>query len=459
MSGLDFPIALRLQDRAVLLVGAGKIATGRLAQLLEAGAKVHVVAPEVSPEIVRLAAEGKVRLSQRGFEPSDCEGAWVIFSATDQPEVTQQVVAEARRRGVLVNAADLPGLCDFYVPSFGRRGPVTVAVSTAGLAPGLSRTLKDRALDAVGPEWGKLARLLGRLRRITPPGPARTKALSAIVDGGAAQLLARGDRPLLWKRIRAVWPRSGIVYLVGAGPGDPGLLTLRGAELLGRADAVVYDRLIHPEILARARKGARLVFVGKEGGGEQTSQDEINAVLIAQARLGRRVVRLKGGDPFVFGRGGEEAIALSEAGIAFEVVPGVSSGIAAPAAAGIPVTHRAVASSVTFATGHRAEDNPNWKHLAGAQTLVLFMAGRKLAEATAALVRQGKSARTPAAIVEAGTWEGQRVIEGTLGEIAELAAAAQVGSPALLVVGEVVRLRAQLTALAQQASARSGAGR
>jgi uroporphyrin-III C-methyltransferase len=251
----------------------------------------------------------------------------------------------------------------------------------------------------------------------------------------------------------------GRVYLVGAGPGDPGLLTVRAADLLARADAVVYDRLIHPEVLARARKGARLVFAGKEGGGEQTRQEEINAVLIDQARLGRLVVRLKGGDPFVFGRGGEEAIALSRAGIPFEVVPGVSSGIAAAAAAGIPVTHRGMSGSVTFATGHRAADNPNWKHLAGAETLVLFMAGRKLVEATAALAREGMAALTPAAIVEAGTWEGQRVIEGTLADIAERGIAAQVGSPALLIIGNVVRLRSQLTTLAQQATARTEACR
>ncbi len=245
----------------------------------------------------------------------------------------------------------------------------------------------------------------------------------------------------------------GKVYLVGAGPGDPGLLTLRAADLLGRADAVVYDRLIHPDVLARARKGARLVFAGKEGGGEQTRQEEINAVLIDQARMGRLVVRLKGGDPFVFGRGGEEAIALSEAGVPFEVVPGVSSGIAAPAAAGIPVTHRGVSGSVTFATGHRAADNPNWKHLAGSQTLVLFMAGRKLAEATSALIREGMAASAPAAVVVAGTWEGQRVVEGTLASIAALTVEAQVGSPALLVVGEVVRLRSRLTCMVQEAVA------
>jgi precorrin-2 dehydrogenase/sirohydrochlorin ferrochelatase len=206
MNGLDYPIALRLHDRNALLVGAGKIATGRLAQLLEAGAKVHVVAPEPSPEVVALAAEGKIRFSRRPFELADCDGAFVIFAATDQLDVTRQVVAEARFRGILVNAADIPDLCDFFVPAFGRRGPVTVAVSTSGIAPGLSRALKEKALDAVGPEWGKLARLLGRLRRLTPSGPARTKAINALIDGGAAQLLKTGDKAELWKRIRSVWP-------------------------------------------------------------------------------------------------------------------------------------------------------------------------------------------------------------------------------------------------------------
>ncbi len=206
---LDFPIALRLEGKKVLLVGAGKIATGRLLQLVEARAMVHVVAPSASPEISALAAAGTIRFSERAFATGDCDGACIVFSATDSPEVTHAVVAEARAKGILVNAADIPPLCDFYVPSFGRRGPVTVAVSTAGLAPGLSRAIRERALDAVGPEWGKLARLMGRLRKLTPPGPARTKALSSLIEGGAAQLLARGDRVELWKKIRSVWPATG----------------------------------------------------------------------------------------------------------------------------------------------------------------------------------------------------------------------------------------------------------
>jgi uroporphyrin-III C-methyltransferase len=242
---------------------------------------------------------------------------------------------------------------------------------------------------------------------------------------------------------------NGKVYLVGAGPGDPGLLTLRAAQLLAGADAVVYDRLIHPEVLKHARPRARLLFVGKEGGGESVPQEEIHALLISQARLGRSVVRLKGGDPFVFGRGAEEALALEEAGIPYEVVPGVSSGVAAPAAAAIPVTHRGVSGSVTFATGYRAGKAPDWAHLAGAETLVLFMAGARLEEATRALIAAGRAPHTPAAVVEAGTWEHQRVVEAPLSGIAARASEATVGSPALLVVGEVVALRSQLRSLVQ----------
>ena len=247
--------------------------------------------------------------------------------------------------------------------------------------------------------------------------------------------------------------RVGTVYLVGAGPGDPGLLTLRAAELLGRADAVVYDRLIHPDVLRRARRGARLIFAGKEGGGEQVPQSETLELLVAQARLGRQVVRLKGGDPFVFGRGGEEALGLAAAGIPFEVVPGVSSGFAAPSAAAIPVTHRGLSSSVTFATAQLATGEPDWAHLARAGTLVLFMGVHRLEPSTRALIGAGMDAAFPAAVVEAGTWEHQRVVEATLGEIGARAREAAIGSPALLVVGEVVALRSALAPFQQRADA------
>ncbi len=239
----------------------------------------------------------------------------------------------------------------------------------------------------------------------------------------------------------------GKVYLVGAGPGDPRLLTLRAAQLLAEADTVVHDRLLHPEILRHARTGARLIYAGKEGGGASVSQEEIHQLLIEHARLGRTVVRLKGGDPFVFGRGGEEALALEAARIDYEIVPGVSSGVAAPAAAGIPITHRGVARSVTFATGHLADGEPDWAHLAGAETLVLFMAGGRLPATVQALIAAGKSPSTPSAVIEAGTWEHQRVVEAPLALIAETTAQAGLGSPSLLVVGPVVALRAQLASI------------
>ena len=250
--------------------------------------------------------------------------------------------------------------------------------------------------------------------------------------------------------------KPGTVFIVGAGPGDPGLLTLKAAQLLSRADVVVHDRLIHPEVLSHARNGARLIYAGKEGGGESTRQEDINRELIEHARLGRMVVRLKGGDPFVFGRGGEEALALSAAGIPWEVVPGVSSGIAAPAAAGIPVTLRGVSASVTFATAHLELGEPEWRHLAGAPTLVLFMAGSRLEHACSALIRAGRSESTPAAVVIAGTWSHQQVIEGdlrslSLRERAKAPGGDGVGEkegrgegPTLLVVGDVVAVRRSL---------------
>ncbi len=235
--------------------------------------------------------------------------------------------------------------------------------------------------------------------------------------------------------------RRGIVYLVGAGPGAPDLLTLRAADLLGRADVVVHDRLVHPDVLARARAGATLVDVGKEGGGRQVDQAVIHRILIAHARRGQMVVRLKGGDPFVFGRGGEEALAFKRAGIAFEVVPGVTSGTAVPALAGIPVTHRDVSGAVTFATGKRRRGDPAWKQLAQAETLVLFMAGRSLGESAEALIAAGRAPSTPAAVIESGSWAEQRVVEGTLKTIAQRARLARIGSPALVVIGDVVALR------------------
>ncbi len=237
---------------------------------------------------------------------------------------------------------------------------------------------------------------------------------------------------------------TGRVFLVGAGPGDPELLTLRAARIIREADVVVYDRLVHPDVLAHARPHARLLYVGKEGHNEQasTSQADIHTLLVAQARLGRKVVRLKGGDPFVFGRGGEEALALNDAGVAFEVVSGLSAGFAVPASVGIPVTHRGLSGSVTFATAMRNDGPPDWVHLARCETLVVFMSGQRLGSTTSSLMAAGRCGSTPAAVIEGGTWEHERVVESSLASIAT--DAVDLGSPALLIVGDVVSLRARL---------------
>jgi len=242
--------------------------------------------------------------------------------------------------------------------------------------------------------------------------------------------------------------RRGYVFIVGAGPGDPDLLTIKAARALAQADTVIHDRLVHPRVLSLVRPGTRLIFAGKEGGGPSVAQDETTSEIIAQAELGRVVVRLKGGDPFVFGRGAEEALALEAAGIPYEVVPGVSSVIGAPAAAGIPLTHRGASSAVTIATASRADGEPDWSHLAHAPTLVLLMVGGRLAQASHALLAAGRSAQDAAAIIVAGTWEHQRVIEGTLGTIANLGRDVAIGAPVMLLAGEVVKLRSRLRSLA-----------
>lgn len=456
---LDFPVALRLHGRKVLVVGAGVVAERRIQQLVEVGAEVHVVAPQASEAVRALAARGEVRWSERAFDAADCRDVLIAFGATNDREVNRAVYEAAHAAGHLANACDDPEYCDFFVPSIGRRGPVTVAVSTAGLAPNLGAHLRDKALAAVTPGDARLAKLIGRLRRILPGGPPRTLALQQLVKGGAAELIDQKDRQGLRTLLREVAqpealkqerrPSSqqpGVVHLVGAGPGAPGLITVRGAELIRRAHTIVYDRLVHPRLIELASSRARLIYAGKEGGGAQTTQEEINRILIAQARLGREVVRLKGGDPFVFGRGGEEALALAEAGIPFEITPGISSGVAGPALAAIPVTHRGVARSVTFATGHTAKEAPDYARLAAAETLVMFMAGQRLEVTASELIAAGRSASTPAAVIESASWENERIVEGTLETIAGLAREARIGSPALLVIGEVVALRAELLA-------------
>jgi uroporphyrin-III C-methyltransferase/precorrin-2 dehydrogenase/sirohydrochlorin ferrochelatase len=481
---LYYPVGLDLADKDVLVVGGGTIAEGKIDQLLECGARVTLVSPTATPRLVALAAQGALRWVERRFEPSDVEldgrAAWIVIAASDDRAANAEVAAAARAAGRLVNAVDDVPNCDFIAMSVLRRGDLQVAISTGGGSPAMARWLREELEARLPDELGTLLDLLAEARLELKAGqriPAYATwrraitpdLLRALADGkrdeakrklfealglrplplgegrGEGVLAGRGDALTLTLSQR----ERGIVYLVGAGPGDPDLITRRGAELLRAADVVVHDRLVDARLLRLARPEAELIDVGKTAGGHYTPQEQINRLLVGAARDGKTVVRLKGGDPFVFGRGGEEALALAAAGLRFEVVPGVSSAVAAPAYAGVPVTHRGLASSFTVVTGHgAASDQPLEAALAAyaraGGTLVVLMGLARLTAIAEGLRAAGCRPDTPVAVVQAASGPEQRTVTGTLADIAGRVASAGLVSPATIVVGDVVALREHL---------------
>ncbi|HEY8201149.1 MAG TPA: siroheme synthase CysG [Actinomycetota bacterium] len=453
-----YPVCLDVRGRRCVVVGGGAVGADRAAGLLEAGAAVVVVAEHPGAEVEAMAAGGRIGLLRRRFEPADLAGAFLAVAATGDRQTDAAVASEARARGVLLNAAS-GGQGDLSLPAVIRRGPLTVAISTGGVAPALVAVLRRRIEPLFPPEYGELAELAGAARGRVP-GRRHRARWRRVLDPGILALLRNGRRAEAMERVEAALrpegsgPGShpgagGFVSLVGAGPGDPGLLTLAGWDRLSRADVVVYDRLADPALLDLAPPDAERIYIGKAYGRHVLEQEELNKLLVALGRLGRRVVRLKGGDPFVYGRGGEEADALAAAGIPFDVVPGVSSAVAVPAYAGIPVTDRRFSSSVAIVTGHQDPNDPccsvDWRGLAtSAGTIVVLMGVHRLEAIVAALVRCGRDPSTPAAAVERGATVRQRTIEATLEALPEAARRAGLESPAVVVVGEVVRLRARL---------------
>jgi uroporphyrin-III C-methyltransferase/precorrin-2 dehydrogenase/sirohydrochlorin ferrochelatase len=437
-----FPLFLKLAGRDVLVVGAGPIGTAKARSLVEVGARVTVVALEAQPEVRELAAAGALTLHERAFADADIDGSWLVVAAAT-PEVNRAVAAVAEARRTFVLAVDDPASASAYGAGVVRRGGVTVAVSTDGRAPALAGLLRE-ALEAVLPDelasWTAEAE---RVRRVwkakgVPMAERRPMLLEALNRLYAEREAARVVPAAAANDAQA----AARVSLVGAGPGDPELITVRGARRLAEADLVLYDAL-GSERLRDLAPSARWFYVGKRACRQSIGQDVLNRLLVKNARRGLKVVRLKCGDPFVFGRGGEEALALAEAGFACEVVPGISSSIAAPALSGIPVTHRGMASSFAVLTGHHeATYAPLIAGFApGSLTLVLMMALRQRARIAELLIERGWDRATPAAIVVgAGTPEAWRWT-GTLAELgaAEIATYAR-EAPGLLVVGEVVSL-------------------
>ena len=456
-----FPLFIRLRGRSVAVVGAGAIAVRKVRALSRAGARIKVIAPRVNPEIRLLSKRRTVTLIERKFEDGDVEGAALAIAATDDAEVNWRVVAACREKGVLANRADAgtgDDAGDVIFPSRVRRDAVQIAVSTSGDSPTLARLLRDY-LDACTPEeYSTLARLGGkyreRARQAYPDSQARRQFWERVFLGPVASMVFDGRAEDAERKLLALLenPESaareiGEVYLVGAGPGDPDLLTFKALKLIHRADIVVYDRLVSPEIMDLLPADAEKIYAGKERKRHAMEQESINELLVHRAREGHRVLRLKGGDPFIFGRGGEEIETLLEERVPFQIVPGITAASGCAAYAGIPLTHRDFSHTCVFATGHlRSGDvDLDWKALAQPQqTLVFYMGLQRLRHICERLIEHGLSADTPAALITHGTLREQRVMIGRLDNLAQRVAKSDVKPPTLVIVGQVVSLHDKL---------------
>ena len=451
-----YPVFVELSGRRAIVIGEMAVREGKVQGLLTGGSSnVMVIAERPSARLDALAADDRVQVERRAWRAEDLDGAFICVASSDDPAERDAIAREARARGVMVNVMDDIPNCDWAAPATVRRGELALAISTGGASPALAKKLRAQLSAEFGKEWADVLAVLREVRRVTlqslPDIGERARRWAQALDTDeAARLVREGRSDQLCERLIARLlgeagdgtTQTGTVYLVGAGPGDPSLITVRGVEVLRTADVVIYDRLVPPALLDLAPPSAERIYAGKEPGRSAMAQPQIDELLVERARRGQKVVRLKGGDPFVFGRGGEEALACARAGVAFEMVPGISSAIAAPALAGIPVTHRGLAQSFAVVTGSTAHgDEVDLARVATAtDTLVVLMAAGKLAQTCAELIASGRPADEPAAIVQwAGTPE-QRTVVGNLEDLPALATAASIGPPATLVVGKVVSL-------------------
>lgn len=449
-----FPIFLTLRDQPVLVVGGGERAARKLRLIARAGARVTVVAPETGAEIAAAAAAGRVVWHARTFQAADCTGQAIVFGATGADAVDRAVSAAARAAGLPVNVTDRPDLSSFIVPAIVDRDPIVIGISSGGSAPILARNIRAFLESHLPARLGALARFADSFRGAVKGSVAnpdwRRRFWERFFNGPIAGLVLAGRDIEARERMIGLVNRAegvrgfdqGMVHLVGAGPGDPDLLTFRALKVLQEADVVVYDRLVAPAIVDYARRDAERIDVGKAKGDHTIAQDDITRLLIARAAAGQKVVRLKGGDPMVFGRGGEELELLRRHGIRVEVVPGITAATGCLAAAGIPLTHRDLASTAALVTGHGRDGDPDldWQALAGRRTTIVVYMGASVAGSIAdRLIGHGLAGTTPVAVIENGTRADQRVAVGTLAELAGLVAGTSPAAPALIVIGEVAR--------------------
>ncbi len=462
----QYAVQINLTGRTCVVVGGGRVATRKVRTLLDAGADVRVVAPRLTRALAELAECGAIEHRPREYRVADLTGCTLAIAATDDRALNTLVADDAGATGILVNVVDDPQLSSFTLPATLARGRVSVAVTTRGASPVLARHIRDQIAHTLGDEWAVVADVLATsredLKLALPDTDERSAAVARLLRGDLVDRILAGVIPDGAEIVdELVAAPVGHVALVGAGPGDPGLLTLRGATLLRRADVIVHDRLGTDAILPLATDDCELIDVGKIPGRHGMVQQDITSLLITLAGHGRRVVRLKGGDPFIFGRGGEEAIGLARAGVAFELVPGISSSIGGVGMSGIPLTHRAVSQSVTIASGHDDPQTPaaaaRWSALGAAPgTLVLLMAMGNLGPIARALIAGGRSPHEPSCAIQWATTPNERRIDGTLQSIAQLCAASGVGNPSVVVIGPVVEVGREIArALADSRTSRS----
>lgn len=451
------PIFIDLKQRNSVVIGGGDVATRKVTMLLKAQAHVVLVSPELCRELQQLADDKKLVYVNAHFSPEQLDAAVIVIAATDDETVNETVSLEAKKRNIPVNVVDAPTLCTFTMASIVDRSPIVIAISSEGNAPVLARYIRTKIETMLPATYGRIAAVAGDFREAVKAKFATTQERRIfwenVLQGPVVERILAGQesaaRELLSNLLseQVDIQHHGEVYLVGGGPGDPDLLTLRALRLMQQCDVCVYDKLVSPEVMELVRRDAELIYVGKARDQHTMPQEEINLLLARLALEGKRVLRLKGGDPFIFGRGGEEIETLMEHGVPFQVVPGITAANGVSSYAGIPLTHRDYSQSCLFITGHLKDGTIDLDWMAMArpkQTIVIYMGLVGLAEICKQLIAHGVSPDMPAAVVQQGTTIRQRVVTATVFDLAEKVAEAKIKAPCLTIIGEVVKLREKL---------------
>lgn len=459
----NLPIFLKLEDQKCLVVGGGEIALRKIRALLKTKAAVTVVAPQICDEITAMSKRQDILHIQAHFSDQNLDGCKLVIAATNDRDLNKCISQLARERNIPINVVDDPELCSFIMPSVVERLPVQIAISTGGNSPVLARLLRSKLETLIPSSYGKLASLMGSFRdkakEKIPDLKQRRHFWEHVLQGSVAELLFSGQEKTAHKKLEKLFEESdpdsitnnligtGNVALVGCGPGDPDLLTFRALRLMQQADVILFDRLVSDQIIDLARKDAERIYVGKKRDQHTLPQESINELLVRLAKEGKNVVRLKGGDPFIFGRGGEEIETLAAEDISFQVVPGITAASGCASYAGIPLTHRDYAQSCTFVTGHLKDGTVdlNWNSLAhDNQTIVIYMGLVGLRKICEELIAHGLDQKMPIALIEQGTTSDQKTLIGTLETMPDLAEKKTIKPPTLIIVGEVVKLQEKL---------------